>query len=177
MAITGADHIVWTGAQNANWTTTTPAHKNWTADLAPTDFLSDDSVVFEDSVGTGSTAVEILDANVSTAYVRFNNNTQNYTVSSSAGNDYGIASGSVTKSGTGAVTLNTSNSYAGGTTINAGTLTLAGPNTTTTGVTTLNAGTLNINNAKALGTGALTINGGTIGCTSGAAIIARPTTL
>ena len=73
--------------------------------LSQTDFLAGDSVWFDDSVGAGSTAVEILDANVNPAYVKFNNNTKNYTVSSAGG--YGIASGIVTKSGTGAVTLNT----------------------------------------------------------------------
>ncbi len=54
------------------------------------------------------------------------------------------------KTGTGALTLATSNAYAGGTTINAGTLV--------------------INNASALGTGALTINGGKLDNTSSAAI-------
>ena len=169
LAVSGADHVVWTGAQNANWTTTTPGYTNWTADLAPTSFLSNDSVVFQD--GATSSTLQILDGNVNTGYVRFINNGQDFTINSSAGNDYGIASGSVTVSGTGAVTLNTSNSYTGGTTINSGTLTLAGPNTTTTGVTTLNAGTLNINSAKALGTGALTINGGTIGSTGSANVV------
>src|SRR5205823_1667189 len=76
------------------------------------------------------------------------------TVNNSAGNDYTIgdsASGgviggtaSLTKSGTGALTLAGANTFNGG--------------------ATLNAGTLAINNASALGTtaGTFTINGGTI---------------
>lgn len=66
--------------------------------------------------------------------------------------------GSITKAGTGALTLSGANSYSGG--------------------TTLSAGTLNINNAgvggksatSALGTGTFTINGGTIDNTTGGAI-------
>ena len=50
-----------------------------------------------------------------------------------------------------------------------GTLTLSGVNTFAGGIT-LSAGQLNINNARAVGTGQLSINGGTIDNTSGAAI-------
>ena len=65
--------------------------------------------------------------------------------------------GALVKSGTRALTLALSNSYSGG--------------------TTLNAGTLNVNNNNALGVGALTINGGTLGNTSGQAVTlaANPT--
>jgi MYXO-CTERM domain-containing protein len=51
-----------------------------------------------------------------------------------------------------------------------GTLTLTGTSNTYTGGTTLNAGTLNISNANAIGTGPLTINGGVLDNTSGAAM-------
>ncbi|MEI6072669.1 MAG: autotransporter-associated beta strand repeat-containing protein, partial [Verrucomicrobiae bacterium] len=62
-------------------------------------------------------------------------------------------SGSFTQAGTGATTLNATNTFTGG--------------------VNLNAGTLNINKAAALGTvaGPFTINGGTIGNTSGTFII------
>jgi autotransporter-associated beta strand protein len=58
--------------------------------------------------------------------------------------------GSIIQNGSGNLTLNAANTYAGG--------------------TTLNSGTLNINNASAIGTGTLTINGGTLNNTSASAI-------
>jgi autotransporter-associated beta strand protein len=58
--------------------------------------------------------------------------------------------GSIIQNGSGNLTLNATNAYAGG--------------------TTLNSGTLNINNASAIGSGALTLNGGTLNNTSGSDI-------
>jgi autotransporter-associated beta strand protein len=58
--------------------------------------------------------------------------------------------GSLIQNGSGNLTLNATNAYAGG--------------------TTLNSGTLVINNASTLGSGTLTINGGTLNNTSGSAI-------
>ena len=114
----------WTGAQSSAWTTDTiGGARNWrlvTAGTA-TEFIAGDEVLFDDSA-TGSTAVSISSANVSPASTTFNNSTKNYTVSSSGG--FGIASGSLTKSGTGTVVLSTANTYTGSTTINAGVLQL-----------------------------------------------------
>ena len=80
--------------------------------------------------------------------------TANPTITVTGGtlSDGGIISGahSLTKAGTGALTLSGANTYSTG--------------------TTLTAGTLNINNATAIGTGTFTINGGTIDNTSGGAI-------
>jgi autotransporter-associated beta strand protein len=149
LQILGYEYISWSGAADSNWTTAViPSPKNWMLGGATaTDFITSDAVVFDDSA-TGTTAVEISDADVSPVSTRFDNNTKSYTISSAAG--FGIATGFLTKSGTGTVTINTANTYSDG--------------------TTLDAGTLNINNASAIGTGALTINGGAIGNTSGADI-------
>ena len=147
----GGDLPVWTGLLNGNWTTNTLAlPKNWKLQSAgtPTDFINNDTVVFNDTA-TGSTALNISDANVNTTSVTFDNSTLNYSVASSG--VFGIASGFLIKNGTGSLTMGTANSYAGG--------------------TTLNNGTLNINNAAALGTGAFTINGGAIDNTSGSAVV------
>lgn len=146
----GGDLPVWTGVQNGNWTTNViGGASNWKLQIGgtPTDYIAGDTVVFDDSA-TGATTVNISSANVSPSSTTFDNSIRDYTITSSGG--FGIASGSVIKNGTGSLTLATQNTYASG--------------------TTLNAGTLNIANASALGTGVFTINGGTIDNTSGAAL-------
>ena len=144
--IIGGDRAVWTGAGDGNWDTAAHSPKNWklSSSSAPTDFVANDAVLFDDTA-TGTTTVN-LTANVSTGAITFNNSAKNYTIQTAGA--FGITSGAVFLNGTGAVTLSSANTYAGG--------------------TNLNAGTLNINNAGAIGTGALTINGGTLDNSSGA---------
>jgi autotransporter-associated beta strand protein len=129
---------IWTGQASGDWSfATQPSPKNWRLSSGgATDFLNGDTVVFDDSVGTGTTNVTINNGNVTPASTTFNNNLYNYTLSGSNG----ITTGSLRKGGTGSLTINTANSYAGG--------------------TTLNAGTLIIGNNSALGSGGLLINGG-----------------
>ena len=55
----GGDLPVWTGLQNGNWTTTAvPGLKNWKLQTAgtPTDFVSNDTVVFNDTATGTATA-------------------------------------------------------------------------------------------------------------------------
>ena len=147
----GGDLPVWTGLQNGNWTVSTvPNPKNWRLQTAgtPTDFINGDTVLFNDTA-TGTTALNISDGNVTTTSTTFDNSTLNYTLSSAGG--FGISGGSLLKNGTGRLTINTGNSYAGG--------------------TTLNNGALHLNHPGALGTGSLTINAGSIDNTSGASIV------
>ena len=149
LTISAGNVPVWTGALNSNWTTAIlSAPKNWKLQTggAATDFITADTVLFDDTAVTKS--VNISDASVSPTSVTFNNSSSNYTISSTG--SFGIATGFVVKNGTGSVSLNTANSYTGG--------------------TTLNAGTINVNTATAIGSGALTITGGKLDNTSGAAI-------
>ena len=82
--------------------------------------------------------------------MNFSNSTKSYTFSSTGG--FGIGGTAIlTKSGTGSVTLNTANTYSGG--------------------TVLNAGTINVDHASGLGTGAVTVNGGTLDNTSGSPVV------
>ncbi|MEY3896141.1 MAG: hypothetical protein RLZZ214_1661 [Verrucomicrobiota bacterium] len=140
----------WTGLDNGNWQTgSTGAGSNWklVTGGTTTDFISADNVLFDDSA-FGTTALSINAANVSPTTVVFDNTSLTYSVSGS----FGIAgTGTLSKNGGGSLTLETTNSHSGG--------------------TTLNLGTLNVNNASALGSGSLTITGGTLNNTSGAAIV------
>ncbi|MGA2063193.1 MAG: autotransporter-associated beta strand repeat-containing protein, partial [Thermoguttaceae bacterium] len=186
LSITGGNIPVWTGVQNGNWTTTpvTPL-KNWKLQIggASTDFLVGDSVLFDDSA-TGTTAVSISDADVSPTLVTFNNTTtpvtgKTYTISSSSG--FAIVSGALIKNGNGSVTINTNNTYTGGTTVNNGSLLMTGNNnfgtggvtmtggsatfsglSTWTGATTVSGGSLILSTGVTIGTGSVTVNGGTL---------------
>ncbi|MGA2443069.1 MAG: autotransporter-associated beta strand repeat-containing protein, partial [Tepidisphaeraceae bacterium] len=189
-----AGSIVWTGNNGGDWTTTVQApNKNWTINSSPTDFVTGDNILFDDTAA-GTTNVSITDATVAPTTVVFNNSSggKTYTIGG-AGAITGTTS--VTLNGTGTVTISSNNSYTGGTTVNAGNLTLSGnnnfgagsvtvsggtatvsgSNTYTTGGTVLNSGTLNVNGANALGSGTLTIAGGTLDTTAGALTLSTNT--
>ena len=132
------DVLKWTGKDDNNWAVgLNGANKNWKLTSGPaTDYLDGDEVQFDDTA-TGSTVVE-LGSYVSPTNTTFSNSTKNYTLNSAGG--FGILSNSLTKSGTGSLTINTLNSHTGG--------------------TTFTGGTLNLGNAGALGNGAFTVSAG-----------------
>jgi autotransporter-associated beta strand protein len=143
--------VYWTGLETNQWTANAVGgSQNWkkTSDSLGTDFIAADDVVFNDTPGTNQT-LQINDADVSTTTMTFGNSTSvNYTVASSG--SFGIIGGSLFKNGTGSLTINTNNTYGGG--------------------TTLNAGTINVNTTSALGTAGVTITGGTLDNTSAGSI-------
>ena len=135
LAITG-DSLIWTGSTSNLWTTATSA-VNWRLQAAgtPTTFIATDDVVFNDTA-TGSTTIDISAANVTPTTTTFSNSALSYAVTSSGG--FGIASGALTKNGSGLVRLDTTNTYTGATTINGGTLALnSGAAIANTGLVTL----------------------------------------
>jgi autotransporter-associated beta strand protein len=149
----------WTGLDGSSWVVgSTGANSNWqlVTSATATDYIAGDSVLFDDTA-TGTTNIDISSANVSPATVTFNNNSAFYTVSSSGG--FGIASGLVTKNGSGTVILATANSYSGGTNINNGVLALSGTGTlgATTGAVAMGGGTLDLG-ATSQTVGAVTIS-------------------
>ncbi|MFM7181417.1 MAG: beta strand repeat-containing protein, partial [Verrucomicrobiales bacterium] len=159
LSITG-DAPKWTGALGSEWSTATlDAPKNWVLQTAATatDFLANDDVTFDDTA-TNFTP-DISSGNVSPANTTFNNSTS-YTLSGTGG--FGIASGNLTKNGTGIVTISSVNTYTGATTINAGTIAMSG------------SGTLGTGSALTLGGGALDL--GTTSQTVGAVSITAPAT-
>lgn len=130
------ESLVWSGAGSNTWTTATTGDNtgpnNWATATAQTgtNFWAADVVSFNDTYdvtpGAGgttpvtATSVDISAANVSPASTTFNNTAVNYTVGSSGG--FGIASGSVTKNGTGTVVVTSANTTTGAIAVNAGTL-------------------------------------------------------
>lgn len=164
----------WTGLDNGNWVVgSTGANKNWkliTGGTA-TDYIQGDVVLFDDSVTTGTTSINISAANVTPATTTFSNSSKDYTLSSTGG--FGIAgTGPLTKSGTGALVITNANTYTGLTTIESGATLTLGNGTTgndgtiagTSGVA--NEGTLAFNrfgsatsNYLISGTGSVTMSG------------------
>ena len=134
------------GGDGTSWDSGLGSNQNWNSTAAsnPFIFFDGDDVTFNDSNNNHYTVN--INTTVQPGSITVNNNNGNYTFN---GNTI-AGPGALTKSGTSALTINTSNSYSGG--------------------TTLNAGTLNLGNASALGTGTLTINAGTIDNTSGGAM-------
>jgi autotransporter-associated beta strand protein len=135
LVVTGnAGSLVWQGTNGGNWDLA--ATVNWLNGAAADKFYNLDQVRFDDSSTNGN--VSIIGV-VQPGTVLVTNNLLAYTI----GN--GVLGGlaSLTKSGTGTLTLNASNSFTGGTLVNGGTLQL-------------------VNNYYAGGFGPITLNGGTL---------------
>jgi autotransporter-associated beta strand protein len=119
------DYPVWSGAADGKWitspTVTAVTTTNWnlmTQPLTNTNFIVGDSPVFDDTA-SGTTTVTIDAATVSPSAVTFNNSSKSYTLAGSKGI---TGSASLTKNGSGLLTLTNSNSYTGGTNLNGGIL-------------------------------------------------------
>jgi fibronectin-binding autotransporter adhesin len=161
--VTGANPY-WTGLNSTEWSTDTIAgSKNWKLDTdhSATDYLTGDVSLFNDSAT--NTTLDISVADVAPASMAFSNVTKDYTIQGSLG----ITSGALIKSGAGGLTINTSNSFSGGSTLGGGTITLGTATALGSGSVALNSGTLAMNgqsivNALVLGGGSLT-GSGTIG--------------
>lgn len=135
LAVAG-DNPVWTGVGSQTWTTA-PTNDNtgpnaWALKTGhtATNFWAGDAVEFNDTYNLGSGPVAVtnttatIHGGVAPVSTSFNNSAVDYTISSDDGT--GITSGTLSKSGTGTVTLNTVNSYTGATTISAGALVIGG---------------------------------------------------
>ncbi len=147
LTITGAIDQ-FTGVNGTDFSTNGTTNFRSTTTATAINFANGDAVLFDDSAAAGSTALNLGSA-VNPSSTTFNNSSRVYSISSTGG--FGIGgTGALVKNGTAALTINTANTYTGG--------------------TTLNAGTLNVGNPVALSTGPLTINGGTIDNSSGATL-------
>jgi autotransporter-associated beta strand protein len=109
--------VAWTGIGGTTWSTDTGLN-NWKdGGGTAADYATGAEVTFNDTA-TG-TAIDISAADVFPASVTFNNSSQNFTIT---GNKGIAGTTGVLKKGTGAVTLNSVNTYTGVTTVQAGTL-------------------------------------------------------
>ncbi len=165
--VVSGSNPVWTGLASGEWSTNAiEGSKNWKlqGDSSLTDYLAGDLVIFDDSA-LGTTTLDISVADVAPSSMQFTNATANYTIQGA----YGISAGTLFKTGAGGLTINTSNSFSGGSTLGGGTVTLGAATALGSGSVALNSGTLAMNgqsiaNAVVLGGGAIT-GSGTIGGT------------
>ena len=154
------------------WNTTDGMWDNYqTANFAEDDqkFSAGDTVVFNDPATASTVALVGTLAPASVTVT----NTNGYTFAGS-GSLSGAAT--LTKAGTGALTINTANSYTGGTTISAGTVTLGSPTALGSGAVALNGGALNLGgqtiaNAITAGGGVLGGTGTASGTIAGAVVV------
>lgn len=125
--ITNTQPLTWTNAVAGLWDV---GAFNWkdsagTSSSYQETLVSGDMVIFDDTPGTGSSAVTLNSA-LTPARVIINNTNRNYTVSG-IGRITGTAD--LTKNGAGTFTISTTNDYTGVTTINAGALAIGGNGT------------------------------------------------
>ncbi len=143
LTTTFGDSLTWVSDASGLWDVNNAGNAIWKLDSNgnPAEYqensLQGDVVKFDDTA-TGTTLIS-LPGTVNPYKVTFNNSTFSYTLTN-VGKIAGVAS--VTKNGTNDLVIGTTNSYTGG--------------------TILNAGALRFGNNTPIGTGRLTINGGTL---------------
>ena len=106
--------LVWKGGDLTNPSFWDPSTQNWLNGGSPDAFQGLDNVLFNDTASSFTVAAQ--GTSVEPGSMTFNNTTNNYTL----GGSPVVGLGSLTKSGTGKLTITNDNSFAGGTTINAG---------------------------------------------------------
>ncbi len=148
---------VWNGSPNGNWDINNTA--NWLVGATPSKWSEANIATFDDTAA-GTTAIT-LNAIVHPSILTFDNSSKNYSFSGSG--SIAGATG-LTMDGAGVVTLGTTNTYSGGTFMNAGTLSVGADTNLGTGALTFNGGILDITGATAFTSGKnVTLNGnGTI---------------
>jgi fibronectin-binding autotransporter adhesin len=156
LQVTGTgQNLIWYGADNLGNPLTTwdiNTSSDWNSGNAK--YLQyagnsyGDYVTFDDTLFSPSSADITLNATVVPASVNFNNNSTPYSIAGSGGIG---GTTSLVKSGGASVYLGTSNSYTGGTIVNAGTLSVASDSALgiSNGVVTLNGATLQFSNTTA----------------------------
>ncbi len=126
--------LTWSGTNGSTWDANTTV--NWLSNGVPNFFYNLDTVRFDDTATNGTVSVT---GTVQPITMIVSNASRSYSV---GGSGAFAGFGALVKQGSGALTLSSANSFTGGSTLNAGTLTLG--------------------NYLALGGGLITLNGGTL---------------
>lgn len=133
----GVTSLIWNGNVGTAWDTTTA---NWLNTAAPALYADGYDVTFDD---TATTKTAVISGTVSPDSIVFDNSAAyTFTAAGLSG------TASLTKLGTGAVTISGVNTYSGGTTIGAGSVVIAGA--------------VAANGQNGLGSGAITLQGGAL---------------
>ncbi|MFM1767591.1 MAG: hypothetical protein RJA22_120 [Verrucomicrobiota bacterium] len=115
-----APALIWTGLQSSEWSTNPIAgFKNWSYLGGAADYANGQAVIFDDTIGFGSTTVDLSVANVTPASVFFENNVAAFTLQGSASITGAVA---LTKAGSNTLAVLNPNPYTGPTFLRAGTL-------------------------------------------------------
>ncbi|HEV2329170.1 MAG TPA: autotransporter-associated beta strand repeat-containing protein [Verrucomicrobiae bacterium] len=143
---------VWDIGQTANWLDGFGNGTNYQQVLS-----SGENVVFNDTA-SGPLITVTLNTNPTPASVTFNDSVNSYTVSGTGSIN---GPGTLTKSGTGSLTLGTINSFSGGININGGVVTFSALPNLGTGAINFNGGTLQYNgNTDDISSRVVTFNAG-----------------
>lgn len=162
LVVSAVDSLIWTGQTSGAWDVDATA--NFALASAPSSgatFYQGDAVTFGDTHDVGGPATPVTNATITGGAVTigdltFNNSAVNYSVANTLS-----GAGSITKNGTGDLTLSGANTYSGITALNGGTLTLSGANALGGGAINVTAGTLKMGNVNALrGAGLVTVSSG-----------------
>ena len=163
LKVTGIDFPIWKGSPSNQWSTA--ALSNWVLDsnnAIPTDFLTNDSVVFNDFASGAATSVLLTTADVTPSATLFNNASNPYTLT---GTKAVAGSGGLTKTGAAKVSISTANTFTGPVSVSGAGL-LSVPAVADAGA------------ASPLGAGTtITLDGGTLEFTGAGGSTNRPVTL
>ena len=119
--VTGVDAPFWSGNLGTQWSNNIlSAPKNWglnTGSGSPTDFLTSDSVTFDDSATGAALTVDVGVADVAPSAVLFSNATKPYTIT---GTKAIAGTTALTKTGTAKLTITNTNSFTGAVSVSGG---------------------------------------------------------
>ena len=149
--------IYWSGASSNVWSTGTTNNWKLSGNNSTTQFLANDVVFFHDSPSVST--VDIANENVTPLSTTFDNTTATeYTLESTG--DFGITTGTITKSGDGTVNFTNHNLTPGAVALNGGNAFLWYEDSLGTGPITFDGGQLTYDGGFATWTRNFTINAG-----------------